>query len=155
MSFLSSSSLFHTSHRQAPFTWTFTEAVQFKRGDQGQSAGIVTGVMSHCSLWSSLYTIFYNVIQRCRVRFERGAGTRNKSENEKGGRNRNEREGKRGGNERLTATIFLNQTSPSSLSSIVCIIIYPYRSDLHIAHWLPLCYTHTHTQSGQDCTFGK
>lgn len=31
------------------------------------------------------------------------------------------------GNERLTATIFLNNTSPSGLS----IIIYPYRSDLH------------------------
>lgn len=53
--FLASSSLFHTSPRQAPFTWTFTEAVWFKRGAQGQSTGIVTKVMSHCSLWSSLY----------------------------------------------------------------------------------------------------
>lgn len=56
MSFLASSSLFHTSPRQAPFTWTFTEAVQFKRGAQGQNVGIVTQVMSHCSRWSSLYT---------------------------------------------------------------------------------------------------
>lgn len=56
MSFLASSSLFHISPRQAPFTWTFTEAVQFKRGAQGQNIGIVTQVMSHCSLWSSLYT---------------------------------------------------------------------------------------------------
>lgn len=52
--FLASTSLFHTSPRQAPFTWTFTEAVWFKRGAQGQSTGIVTKVMSHCSLWSSL-----------------------------------------------------------------------------------------------------
>lgn len=56
MSFLAGSSLFHTSPRQAPFTWTFTEAVQFKRGTQGQNIGIVTQVMSHSSLWSSLYT---------------------------------------------------------------------------------------------------
>lgn len=56
MSFLAGSSLFHTSLRQAPFTWTFTEAVQFKRGAQGQNIGIVTQVMSHCSLWSSLHT---------------------------------------------------------------------------------------------------
>lgn len=57
MSFLAGSSLFHTSPRQAPFTWTFTEAVQFKRGTQGQNIGIVTHVMTHCSLWSSLHTI--------------------------------------------------------------------------------------------------
>lgn len=56
MSFLAGSSLFHTSQRQAPFTWTFTEAVQFKGGAQGQNTGVVTRVMSHCSLWSSLYT---------------------------------------------------------------------------------------------------
>lgn len=57
MSFPDGSSLFHTSQRQAPFTWTFTEAVQFKGGGgggaQGQTIGIVTHVMSHCSSWSS------------------------------------------------------------------------------------------------------
>lgn len=56
MSFLAGSSLFHTSPRQAPFTWTFTEAVQFKSSAQGQNIGIVTSVMTHCSLWSSLHT---------------------------------------------------------------------------------------------------
>ena len=51
MSFLQRSSLLHRSQRQAPFTWTFTEAVQFKGGGgaQGQNIGIVTQVMSHCS----------------------------------------------------------------------------------------------------------
>lgn len=34
MSFPDGSSLFHTSQRQAPFTWTFTEAVQFKGGGE-------------------------------------------------------------------------------------------------------------------------
>lgn len=79
MSFLVGSRLFHTSPRQAPFTWTFTEAVQFKRGAQGQNIGIVTQVMSHCSLWSSLYaTTQHHISTAVSAMFNRGT-LRNKT----------------------------------------------------------------------------
>lgn len=46
---LAGGSLFHTSPRQAPFTRTSTEAVQFKMEAPGQNTGVVTRVAGHCS----------------------------------------------------------------------------------------------------------
>lgn len=136
--FLASSSLFHTSPRQAPFTWTFTEAVWFKRGAQGQSTGIVTKVMSHCSLWSSLC----NTLRRHSTA---PLHTPYLTEGERGRERRRHTAAPTPGSFETSVTesrvqkrrqtlIFHIYTSVNGLS-VVCIAIYPHVRSAH--SWLP------------------
>lgn len=135
--FLAGSSLFHTSPRQAPFTWTFTEAVWFKRGAQGQSTGIVTKVMSHCSLWSSLC----NTLRRHSTaplhtpyltEGEGDAGTQQLQRQAALKRQLQSQESRNGG--RRWYFTFTPQSMVSALSALLFI----HMSDLHIADCLLL-----------------